>query len=110
MVRNARHTPVRVARAALSVRALEAPFDLHVARVRRELRDEVLLGKGRVRRGTVLRAECFDTAIGAGHVVVVLGDDRVGPIMLVYAGRIVPPEAEVAYELPGRTEVHQFAL
>ena len=105
MIRYARYGAVRISPAALSVGVLEAPLDIHqtVRAGRAELSHKVLF-RGTRRSGvTICGAQGGIGTIDIRResvVMVILGDDRVRPIMRVDCSSDVPSEIEVGQELP----------
>jgi len=94
---NARHRPIRLARATECVSVLEFPLDIHVVV---ELGDEVSLRVVWCGGRAVGRAKLFDAAIRPDRVVVVFDDNRVGSAVRVDRGRHVPAEGVRALKVP----------
>src|SRR6185503_15218336 len=97
MIVNARHVTKGVTTATERVRVLEPPLDTHV---RVELCDEVLLGVGRVRGGSIRRTDRLDVTVRPGAVVIVFDHNRVGVAVAVDARSNVPAEFVRALKLP----------
>src|ERR1051326_6062616 len=104
---NARHRPIRLARATERVSVLVSPLDVHVVI---ELRDVVSLRVVWRVGCAVGRAELFDVTVRPARVVVVFDNNRIGPTVRVDRRCHIPTKRIRALKLPCRTEFEEVAL
>src|SRR5438034_11366196 len=109
------HRTVRISRTAQRVCVLVAPLDVHqtVSPRRTELGDEILLWSSRSGSVTIRGAESGIETAGIRResaVMVILGYDRIRPVVLVDCRGDIPSEIEVGQELPCGAEPHQVSL